>query len=179
MEDPSRLRPRAETSACGYSSGDQRGIFQSEAKHLGRCRWPRPRGGSWDGDGAGMEPGWGWSHCGVPGLQRAPRSREPVWAPRGTVTLPHPGVTAETGRGDTAELPARSLLPRGFSIPTCWQEGWRGHHAALGGPKSGSPPCQTGLGLWQRPSSLQRKKGFTGIRRDSNPPHSTEALKMP
>lgn len=122
-------------------------------------RWELGWGWSWDGARMGMEP---------PQSPRAPaRPAQPGTSvgTEGTVTLPHPRVTAETSRGDTAELPAQSLLPRCFSIPTCWQEGWRGHHAAVGGLKSGSPPCPTGPGLWQWPSSLQRKKGF--IYRDS------------
>jgi len=43
--DLSRLCPRTETLAHGYSLGEQREIFQLEPQHLGGCGWPRPRSG--------------------------------------------------------------------------------------------------------------------------------------
>lgn len=100
----------------------------------------------------GMELGWSRDRDGA--TVESPGSSAPCAAgdPCGTEgdsDTATPRVTAETGRGDTAELPAQSLLPRGFSIPTCWQEGCKGHRLARGGLKSGSPPYPTDLGLWQ------------------------------
>lgn len=108
-------------------------------------------------------------HCGVPGLQRAPRSWGPMWVP-----------SADSGspmhRGHPLRLPVGTLLSSRLSPPSCrllhprqagsahaaGREGGGAGVQPVGGLKSGSPPCQTGPGLWQQLSFLQRKKARAG-----------------
>lgn len=181
-EDPSWLCPLTETSARGSSLGEQRGIFQSAAEHLGGCGWPRPRSGmgmelTREGMGRSPPPREGEeaetintfapviqnlgvftrggsrgpaATAGSPGSSAPRAAGGPTWVPSGDGDPPmcggHP-LRLATGPAPRSSFPVDSFIPGGC------RQGREGRGAG-GGLKSGSPPCQTGPGLWQRLSSL-------------------------
>lgn len=154
------------------------GFFQSETQHPG-VQVATAQG--WDGDGAGTrtEPKllpWEGEEAETintfalvvenPGVfTKRGEAPSPPWGPQGPARPAQLGthLGAEWGQWpsraqDSAELQARSFpqAPPSGQVQARRAGGW--HAALLGGFKSGSPPCRTGLGLWKWPSSLQRKE---------------------